>query len=120
MENLKVVLQVIIALGVFNVWLIRPRRETEWRGGQAASLSEEFEIYGLPGWAMGVVGSLKILFAILLIVGIWYPPIVEPAAIGMAIMMAGAISMHLKVGDPLMRSLPATIMLALSVIVAFG
>lgn len=120
MEHLEVVLQVIIALGIFNVWLIRPRRDTEWRAGEAASLSEEFEIYGLPRWAMGVVGSLKILFAILLIVGIWHPSIVEPAAMGMAVLMAGAVSMHLKVGDPLMRSLPAVIMLALSVIVAFA
>ncbi len=39
---------------------------------------------------------------------------------GMAVMMAGAVSMHLKVGDPLMRSLPAVTMLALSVFVAFA
>ena len=120
MEILRVAIQVTVAAGIYNVWLIRPRMPTRWRGGGAENLSEEFEIYGLPPWAMGLVGSLKILFATLLIVGIWYPPIVEPAAIGMAIMMAGAVSVHLKVGDPLKRALPACILLVLSLILVFG
>jgi len=120
MEVFLVALQVIIALGIFNVWLIRPRVPTKWRGGGAESLSEEFEIYGLPPWAMGIVGFLKILFAAALVVGIWYSPVVEPAAIGMAIMMAGAISMHLKVDDTLKRALPACLMLVLSLILVFA
>lgn len=120
MDILRIALQVIIALGIYNVWLIRPGKPSRWRGGAAGSLSEEFEIYGLPPWAMGLVGALKILFATLLIVGIWYPPIVEPAATGMAVMMAGAVSMHLKVDDPLKRALPACTMLILSLILVFG
>jgi hypothetical protein len=53
-------------------------------------------------------------------VGIWYTPVVRPAAIGMLILMIGAISMHVKVGDPAQRSLPAFTMLVLSAIVAFA
>lgn len=120
MDPLRTAFQVIIALGIYNVWLIRPRMPTRWRGGEAENLSGEFEIYGLPPWAMGLVGFLKILFATLLMVGIWYPPIVEPAAMGMAIMMAGAVSVHLKVGDPLRRAFPACILLVLSLILVFG
>ena len=46
------------------------------------------------------------------------PVYTKPAAIGMAILMIGAIAMHIKVKDPLMKSLPAFTMLVLSVIVA--
>lgn len=118
MDTLVSVIQVAIALGIFNVWLLRPGKATGWRGGEAKNLKEEFEVYGLPSWAMGFVGFLKLFFAVLLIVGIWFPPVTAPAAIGMALLMLGAVSMHVKVGDPLRRSLPAFTLLVLSVIVA--
>jgi hypothetical protein len=120
MEMVKVVIQVIIALGIYNVWLVRGGKATAWRGGEAQNLREEFEVYGLPSWVMSTVGALKLLFATLLLVGIFYAPVVRPAAIGMLVLMIGAISMHVKVGDPAMRSLPAFTMLVLSAIVAFG
>jgi len=69
---------------------------------------------------VGFVGFLKLLFATLLIVGIWYQPVVQTAATGMAVLMLGAISMHVKVKDPLKRSLPAFTMLVLSGIVALA
>jgi uncharacterized membrane protein YphA (DoxX/SURF4 family) len=119
MDTAILVIQVLIALGIYNVWLVRFGKATEWRGGTAKNLKEEFEVYGLPSWFMGVVGILKLLFATLLLVGIWYGPVVRPAAIGMAVLMLGAISMHFKVGDPLKRSVPAFTMLVLSGIVAF-
>jgi uncharacterized membrane protein YphA (DoxX/SURF4 family) len=112
------VIQVVIALGIYNVWLVRFGKSTSWRGGTARNLKEEFEVYGLPGWFMGVVGSLKLLFATLLIAGIWFPEVTRPAAAGMAALMLGAVAMHVKVKDPLMRSLPALTMLVLSLIVA--
>jgi uncharacterized membrane protein YphA (DoxX/SURF4 family) len=81
-------------------------------------MREEFKVYGLPPWFLGVIGFLKILFAVSLIAGIWLPVVTRPAAIGMAVLMLGAISMHFKVKDPLQRSLPASIMLLLSLAVA--
>ena len=120
MDTVVLVIQVIIALGIYNVWLLRFGKETEWRGGPAKDLKEEFEVYGLPSWFMGIVGFLKLLFATLLIVGIWYQPVVRPASIGMAVLMLGAISMHVKVKDPMKRSLPAFTMLVLSGIVALA
>lgn len=119
METIRLVIQVIIALGIYNVWLVRSGKATDWRGGTSKSLREEFEVYGLPSWAMGTVGFLKLIFATLLLVGIWYAPVVRPAALGMLILMIGAISMHVKVGDPAKRSLPAFTMFVLSAIVAF-
>lgn len=82
-------------------------------------MKEEFKVYGLPGWAMNIVGFLKLALAILLIVGIWVPIVVMPAAAGMAALMIGAIGMHLKVKDPLIKSLPALLMLIMSLVLIF-
>jgi uncharacterized membrane protein YphA (DoxX/SURF4 family) len=111
-------MQVVIAMGILNVWLLRFGKPTEWRGGDAKNMKEEFAVYGLPAWSVGVVGFLKILLAALLIAGIWLPAVTKPAAIGMAVLMLGAVSMHIKVKDPLQRSLPAFCVLVLSVLVA--
>ncbi len=117
MDTLAMVSQIIIALGLLNVWLLRARKPTAYRGRDAQNMKEEFEAYGLPAWFMGVVGVLKVSLAILLLVGLWYPQVTKPAAIGIAILMLGAVSMHLKVRDPVMKALPATTLLVLSLIV---
>jgi len=54
------VLQVVVALGLLNVWLVRAGKPTSYRGGNAGTMREEFAHYGLPGWAMYVVGTLKV------------------------------------------------------------
>lgn len=118
MAELTIACQVVIALGIFNVWLLRFGKPTSWRGGMAQNMTEEFAVYGLPAWFMKVIGALKLLLAALLIAGIWYPAVTKPAAVGIAILMLGAISMHVRVKDPLKRSLPALAMLVLSSIVA--
>ena len=120
MSAVIIAAQVIIALGIYNVWLLRFGKATEWRGGTAKNMKEEFEAYGLPSWFLGLIGFLKLLFATLLLIGIWYQPVVQPAAVGMVVLMVGAISMHVRVGDPLKRSLPAFTMLVLAGIVAFA
>ena len=113
-------IQVAVALGIYNVWLLRFGKSTNWRGGTARTMKEEFAVYGLPGWFMGVVGFLKLLFATLLIVGLWVPVVTRPAAAGLAVLMAGAVAMHFKVQDPPLRSLPAFVMLVLSLLVALA
>jgi uncharacterized membrane protein YphA (DoxX/SURF4 family) len=110
--------QVVIALGLLNVWLLRTGKPSPWRGGGAANMREEFAAYGLPAWAPGVVGFLKIGLALLLITGIWLPALTRPAAIGVAVLMVGAIAMHVKVGDSPLKSLPAATLLLLSLVVA--
>lgn len=117
MKSLALVCQIVIALGLLNVWLLRARKPTGWRGGNARSMKEEFEAYGLPPWSMSVIGCLKVSLAILLIAGVWFPSLAKPAAIGTAVLMAGAVAMHVKVKDPMMRSLPALALLVLSLVV---
>ena len=118
MNIILIILQFVIALGIFNVWLVRFSQASEWRGGSATNMKEEFEVYGLPPAAVRIVGILKLCFAALLIIGIWMPCVVTPAASGLAVLMLGAIAMHLKVRDPLKKSLPAFIMLVLCLVVA--
>jgi hypothetical protein len=115
MEVIRIVIQIVIALGIINVWLIRFNKSTGWRGGSAHNLKEEFTVYGLPGWMVWLVGALKLLFAATLIAGIWFPDLAIRAASGIAVLMIGAIVMHIKVKDPIKKSLPAFIMLALSI-----
>ena len=112
--SLTNLLQIIVGLGLLNVWLVRRRSSTPYRGGTAKTLQEEFGAYGLPGFAFYLVGALKIGAAIVLIAGLWIALPVRAAAGLVAALMIGAVAMHLKVGDPLMKSLPAALMLAMS------
>ena len=119
MELAANIFQIVIALGIFNVWLLRYGRPTTWRGGSAGNMKEEFAVYGLPGWSVNVIGALKLLLAAALIAGGWIPGLTRPAAIGLAVLMLGAVAMHVKVQDPLQKSLPAFTLLVLSSVVAF-
>lgn len=113
--SLSSVLPIIVGLGLLNVWLVRGRSSTSYRGGAAQTLQAEFAAYGLPSFAFYVVGALKISAAIVLIAGVWFALPVREAAALVAALMLGALAMHLKVGDPLMKSLPAAVMLVMSV-----
>ncbi len=115
MENLAIALQVIVSLGLLNVWILRFNRKSPYRGGHASSMREEFVAYGLPPIAMYVVGGLKIIAALALFAGIWDPDFVSPAAAVIAILMVGALAMHFKLRDPLKKSLPAAAVLAMTI-----
>ena len=107
-------LQVIVGLGLLNVWLLRRQSATAYRGGDAKNLKEEFATYGLPAPMFYVVGGLKIACGVLLLAGLAYAPVVLPAAAVVAVLMLGAVAMHLKVGDPVSKYVPAALMLAMS------
>jgi len=108
-------LQVIVALGLLNVWLVRARASTAYRGGSAQSLKEEFATYGLPEWSFYVVGALKIGSALSLLVGIWVPELIRAPALIVAVLMVGALAMHAKAKDSPTKSLPAFLMLVMCV-----
>jgi DoxX-like family len=113
------ILQLIAALGIFNVWLLRAARSTPYRGGNAKTMREEFQAYGLPFWFMCVIGVLKLGFAVALLVAIWSPVLARPAALGLGALMLGALGMHLKIKDPLSKAIPASLMLTLCAAIAF-
>ncbi len=120
MEAVMIILQVAAALGLLNVWLLRFNQSTSYRGGDARKMVEEFAAYGLPMWFTYLIGSLKIGAALALIAGIWFPALILPAAALVCILMVGALAMHLKIGDPLKKSLPALGMLGLCAVITWG
>ncbi len=113
--SVPAVLQILVGLGLLNVWLVRSKRRSAYRGGAAMSLKEEFAAYGLPDSARYLVGALKVSAGIILLAGLWWPLPVRAAAAVVAALMCGAIAMHIKVKDAPMKSLPAIVMLAMSV-----
>lgn len=120
MGYITIFLQLFVAFGLLNVWVIRSNQETPYRGSNASSLKNEFIAYGLPLWAFYVIGFIKISLAILLLLGLWIRFLVFPAALAVSFMMIGALCMHIKVRDPLKKSLPALIMLFLSIGICLG
>ncbi len=119
MVYLRIALQLIVALGILNVWLLRAEKSSPYRGGNARNLREEFSAYGMPPTMMYLVGAIKILLALALIAGIWFPLLVRPAAIGMGLMMLGAVATHLRIKDPLQKSLPAATVALLCALIVF-
>ncbi len=118
-DQLLTFFQLIIALSVIRVWTMNFNKPSRWRGGGAKNMKEEFIAYGLPSWIMYLVGTLKVVFSIGLIAGLWIPELVKFSASGIAIMMFFAIVMHVKIKDPISRSIPAITFLILSVLIIF-
>jgi hypothetical protein len=118
METLQQALQVIVALGLLNVWLARAGKPTRFRGGNAKSMREEFAAYGLPVAMMYFVGSLKVIIAVSMLAGIWQPFLVVPAASLLILLMIGASAMHLKVKDPFEKAVPSLLMLGIAIAIA--
>jgi uncharacterized membrane protein YphA (DoxX/SURF4 family) len=118
MEHVRMIAQMMVALGILNVWILRFNKATAYRAGTARNMKEEFATYGLPMWFMWAVGGLKILLALTLLAGFLLPQTVRPAATALAILMLGAIGMHIKAGDTLKKTAPASIMLVLTLVVA--
>jgi uncharacterized membrane protein YphA (DoxX/SURF4 family) len=112
--------QLIVGLGLLNVWLIRFNKATAYRGGAAQSMKQEFAAYGLPEWFCYVVGGLKVISGVTLLIGLVVPGIaVYPAAV-VSVLMLGALAMHVKVHDPLKKSVPAACVLALCALIILG
>ncbi|AWX44676.1 hypothetical protein HME9304_01679 [Flagellimonas maritima] len=117
MEYIVIAAKIIIFISIINVWFFRFNKSTEWRAGNAKSMKAEFEAYGLNDTIMYIVGGLKIISATLLLISIWIPILAVPAAAIMALLMLGAIGMHIKVSDALKKSLPALFFLLLSLLI---
>ncbi len=116
-EYLSIFLKVIIFATIFNVWFFRFNKPTRYRGGDAKSMKEEFEIYGFSNTAMYIIGAIKVILASGLLLSIWYPLLAIPMAAGMGIFMLGAIAMHFKANDPSIRSYPAFALLICCILI---
>jgi hypothetical protein len=116
--TLKVlILQIIVAFGLLNVWLIRPKKSTRFRGGSSQSLKDEFLAYGLPSWFFYLIAVLKVGAATALLAGILFPVLILPSSVLIGILMLGALAMHLKINDPPIKSLPAATILVMVIVI---
>ncbi len=119
MKLLSKILSVIVGLTVINVWLFRSGKSTSYRGGDANSLMEEFIVYGLGDYFL-TIGIIKVGLAILLILSLYFQKLRLISASGIGIMMLVAIYMHFSVGDELIKSMPASVMLLSCLIIAYS
>ena len=82
---------------------------------------EEFKNYGLPITFMYSIGLYKVLLSLFILYSLFfgskYDQLVSMGLVFLSFIMVGSIIMHLRVKDPLNRSIPAIGMLVLSVVV---
>jgi hypothetical protein len=114
MKIIGKIAQTAAALWILNVWFLRFNKDTGYRGGDATNMKEEFAEYGMSETTMYAVGATKVGLATAMLVGHRVPKLVRPASAGLAALMLGAIGMHVKVGDPIKRALPAISVFTLS------
>ena len=119
MKILSKILSVVVGLTVINVWLFRSNRSTSYRGGDANSLLEEFQVYGLEDYFL-IIGIVKVSLAIMLLLSLYFKKLSFFASLGIGIMMLVAVYMHVNVGDELIKSMPASVMLASCLIIAYS
>lgn len=108
MNNLTISLQAFVAASVLFVWVVR-----------YANTVEEFKQYGLPDWLRDFVGILKMTFSLMLLIGIERGLFAVMGGIGIAILMAAAFVVHLRVKNPLLKTLPCLTLLLLSAVIAW-
>ena len=119
MKVLSKILSVVVGLTVINVWLFRSNRSTSYRGGDANSLLEEFQVYGLEDYFL-IIGIVKVSLAIMLLLSLYFKKLSFFASLGIGIMMLVAVYMHVNVGDELIKSMPASVMLVSCLIIAYS
>ena len=76
---------------------------------RATPLKVQFEEFGLPASLMSLVGAAEVAGAL----GLQIDRLRIPAALGLALLMAGAVANHLKVKHPVGKLLPSAMLLLL-------
>jgi DoxX-like family len=99
--------QVLIAASVLFVWIVR-----------LENVEREFVEYGIPPLLRNAVGAAKISLATLLLAGLRYPDLTFISAMLMALLMLCALIAHWRVRHAWRRSVPALLLMLLSLGVA--
>lgn len=118
-DYIIIILKVIVCLSILNVWLIQSKKPTKWRGGNAKTIVEEFEVYGLSKSFCYVIGFLKVSLALILLASIQYESLTLIGSLGLAILLLGSIIMHLKIKDPMYKSFPAFLFILMNLTIAY-
>ena len=108
MEMWVAVLQVVIFVSIWVVWVFR-----------FENIVVEFRYFGYSPLFRNFIGATKLSLAALLIAGIRYPNLAFFAANGIAALMVGAQITHLRVKNPLSKFVPSFVLLLLCLTVAY-
>ncbi len=112
-------LKIIIGISILNVWLIQSNKHTKWRGGNATTIIEEFNVYGLSKSFYVAIYFLKVSLAILLLASIQFDVLTLVSSLGLALLLLGSILMHVKVKDAWYKSFPAFLFMLMNLVIAF-
>lgn len=116
---LTILLKCVVSLTIINVWLFRFDQSTLYRGGDASDIFSEFSAYGLSLNMVYIVGTVKVLAALLLLVSIFYKKFEFAPLLTIASLMTAAVYFHFSIGDALIKSFPAALMLLLCTAIYF-
>jgi len=114
-----IALKIIVGISIINVWLIQPNKPSKWRGGDATTITEEFNVYGLSKTFYKIIFVVKVGLAVLLLVSIKYDLLTLYSSLGLASLLLGSIAMHFKVKDALFKSFPAFLFMVLNLVIAY-
>ena len=101
---------IAVAVTVLSPWTFRLEMDSIYRGADASNMIEEFQAYGLNQTTMIVVGIFKVMCALFLLLGLKYEKFITPAAFIMGTFMLAAIYFHLSISDPIIPTVPSTMM----------
>jgi DoxX-like family len=107
MTKYSIVAQIIVALSILVVWVVR-----------FPNVEKEFKQYGLSTLIRSIVGASKIALSALLVAGIWYDDLVLVPALLLALFMLSAQYFHFKVGNSWQKHLPSLVLLTLCLFIA--
>ena len=114
-------LSLLVSVVVLSAWSFRFNQPSIFRGGNAVNMSEEFAVYGLNDSIMISVGIVKIILALLLLVGaLKFPALIKPSAAVMSLFMIGAVYFHISISDGILPTLPAASMLLCCLLIVFS
>jgi hypothetical protein len=101
LTNIIEVLKILSGIAIFFVWVVR-----------YDNIKREFKEYKLPTWLRDTVGILKISFAAML--QFTNIEIVRIGALGITILMLGAIFTHIRLKSNFRKYIASVLMLTIS------
>lgn len=114
-----IALKIIVGISILNVWLLQKNKATLWRGGDAKTIFEEFEVYGFPKKFCYFIGFLKVSLAIILLISIAFTALTLIGSLGLSLLLFGSILAHIKIKDVWYKSFPAFLFMVMNLIIAY-
>lgn len=109
MKLVAIVLSVVLVVAYFGSGVMKVAGV-----GQSLQMREQLQVGTRLWW---VIGALEVLGAVGLLVGLVVPVVGVAAALGLALLMVGAIAAHVRVKD-VGHAAPAALLLVVAISVA--